>query len=508
MTFVSYNFILFLIVTAVLYYTCFRRLQWQLLLAASIVFYAFSGLTNLIYIGVTVVSVYIAGRVLEAVPKKKENARKRRLVMLSCLILNLGILVVVRYSGFFVPSVSIIWPLAISFYTFQSLGYLFDVYRGKAAEKCFFRYALFAMFFPQMVVGPISRYGDLGASLYSRKTFDGFGFSEGVNRIFWGFFKKIVVADRLIPVIRELTGANITGFGGLGAGSAEAVTGSEPAYMGVYVLFTVFLYAITIYSDFTGSIDITIGVARALGVSVKENFDMPFYSRNIAEYWRRWHITMGTWFKDYLFYPMTTSKTVLRFMKFTRRIFGEHAGRRIPVYLCTLVLWFLTGFWHGATWNFIAWGLANGVVIIISQELAPLKSFLTAKAAKNAKSAKIINVLAIFGTFWLMNFIRAFDIYPGVGNTFRSLGSIVTNPNIGGFKLTPLGLDVFDYVVIALCCLTMILTGIFSRRNAAAGRKVQPFTRYAACAALGFAILIFGAYGFGYDVTLFIYNQF
>lgn len=519
MYFTSYGFILFLIIVFAGYYTIFSKFKWQFLLAASIVFYAFSGLSNLVYIFATVISTYIVSRRLAVLHEKQEaylkdyretlskeeikgyksaEKSKRRKWLVSCLVFNFGVLAAVKYADFMIFNINaltgafggkplgflgLVLPLGISFYTFQTMGYIIDVFRGKRpAEKNIFKLALFTSFFPQLIQGPISRFDDLREGLFAgrERRFDKDTFSHGIMRVLWGFFKKLVIADRLLVAVKTLVG-------------------DTAAYRGAYVLAAMLFYAVTLYADFTGGIDITIGVAEALGIRLKENFDRPFYSKSIAEYWRRWHITMGAWFRDYVFYPVSVSRPILKLLKFAKKVLGDGLGKRAPVYASTLVVWFLTGLWHGSSWNFIAWGLANGIVIVISQELSPLYAKFHKRYSVGEKAA--YKAFQIFRTFWLMCFIRTFDIYSGVGTTFKMFGSVFTGAGFGNFTLSGLGLGASDYIIAALGVAVMIIAGQTKKPS-------KPATRYIAAAALGIAVIIFGHYGFGYDATQFIYNQF
>lgn len=516
MYFTSAAFLIFLAAVFVLYYSAGNH-QWQVLLAASAFFYVFSGIQYLLYLSATITTVYIAARKIQALRdaqmrllanaersgkkeiKERMKARQRRWMIL-CLAVNLGILAVVKYSAFAISSIGTIFsisspetdaffrfalPLGISFYTFQSIGYLIDVYRGKPAERNPFRFALFVSFFPQMIQGPISRFDDLSQTLFGRHKFDAQVFSAGMRRVLWGFFKKLVVADRMLIAVRVL--------------SADT-----DAYNGAFVLVHMLFYAITLYSDFSGGIDITIGIAQAMGIRVKENFDRPFYSKNIAEYWRRWHITMGTWFKDYLFYPLSVSRPMLQCSKLSRKKLGDGFGRRLPVYISTIIIWFATGIWHGASWNFIVWGLANGIVIILSQECAPLYGRFHKRFSIGHTRA--YGAFQIFRTFWLMSFIRMFDVYRDVPLTFKMYGSIITD--FGGYSgFAGLGLTFADYVIAGLGCGIMILAGIVMQREAGWLDK-RPVRNGLACAVLLIATLVFGIYGVGYDANQFIYNQF
>jgi D-alanyl-lipoteichoic acid acyltransferase DltB (MBOAT superfamily) len=508
--FTSLEFIVFLTVLIVLYYTIAKnRFQWQLLLAASLAFYAFSGWWNLFYIASTIISSYFAGRAmgrleagrdayLKEAKLSKEDAKaykasvkaKKRIWLIACLTFNFAVLAATKYAGLMISKgadtgfFGFLVPVGISFYTFQAMGYIIDRYRGKGGEHSLFRLALFVSFFPQLIQGPISRFDDLKATLFAPHSFNGAAFAAAGQRVLWGFFKKLVIADRLLPAVTELTSD-------LGA------------YGGVYVIAAVLLYAVRLYADFTGGIDITIGVAEMLGIRVKENFNMPFYSKSIAEYWRRWHITMGTWFKDYLFYPISVSRPMLGLMKSAKAAFGENFGKRVPVYLSTIILWFMTGLWHGTTANYIAWGLANGLVIIISQELTP--AYKAFHQRFNLKGKRIWNALEIFRTFWLMCFIRAFDIYAGVGETLKAVGSVVTGPHTLP-NLVFDGIGVSDYIAAGAGVAVMIIAGRIKRRGKPWINKAA--VRYAACLLLALAIVVFGVYGMGYDASQFIYNRF
>ena len=529
MYFTSAGFVLFLSLVAVGYYLFFRRAQWQFLLLASLVFYVFSGWDNLIYICATIASIYFAGlsmdrsqsSMLHTLEENKEmfsaaeakalrakTKKKRRRAMQLCLLFNFGLLAVLKYANFAVGSVNslldllgangalgffgLALPMGISFYTLQATGYLIDVYRSKqsdAAEKSILRLALFSSFFPQMVQGPISRYGELSQTLYETHRFDGRTFLGGVLRVLWGFFKKLVVADRLLGAVKTLAAA-LESFGG------------------VYVLLTMLFYAVVLYADFTGGIDIAIGAAKMLGIRLAENFNRPFYSKSIAEYWRRWHITMGTWFKDYLFYPLGASKPMLSLIKPSKRLFGDRISVRVPVYLTTVILWLATGLWHGASWNFIVWGLANGLVIILSQELMPVYRRFHARFPWT--DGKAYAAFQVVRTFALMCVIRSLDVYPSVRAAFAAFASLFT-----GFgkslaelpRLLELGLSPGDYVVAAAGVALMIAAGAVRARYFQ--KKEMSGTMCGVCGMLlFFAVLIFGRYGIGYDAAQFIYNRF
>lgn len=530
MNFVSTQFFVFLAVLFLLYYTIPRRHQWKLLLAGSLFFYFFAGWYCLIYIGVTTVTTYLAAKKVTDLAAEQEQymqehkadlSREERKAYkaagkalrwrwtLGCLLLNFGILGVVKYTGFVVGNVnsaltlfgsefqlsftSIALPMGISFYTFQSMGYLIDVYWGKyPAERSLGKFALFVTFFPQLIQGPISRFSDLSQSLYAEHPFSSRQFGMGAQRVLWGLAKKLIVADRLaIPLI--------------------ALVKDPDTYTGVYVLAVMFLYAIQLYADFTGGIDITIGVAQMLDIKVAENFNRPFFSKNTAEYWRRWHITMGTWFKDYVFYPLSVSKFILKLHKRSRARFGER-GKRISVHTCSLLLWFVTGVWHGASWNFIVWGMLNGIVIIISQELEPLYAKFHGRFP-GLKEKAGYQLFEIFRTFWLMSAIRVLDVYRDVPLTFRQYGTVFTNFNPGVLwdgSFLKLGLSAGDWWVALCGGLAMLVCSLLAVKEPVRDRLARrsPHLAWAGCVVLLLLTVIFGVYGIGFDATKFIYNQF
>ena len=378
MLFTSYNFIAFLIVIFLLYYLVPKKFQWVLLLAGSYFFYACAGIHFLAYIFATTVTTWWAAKRMTAIQQEqaaylkvhkaeldreqkkayKAGMKKRtRHWMLACLLFNLGILAVIKYTDFMISNINSIFhtgltfmnfalPMGISFYTFQSMGYLIDVYRAKyPCQDSLPKFALFVSFFPQLVQGPISRYDALSQTLYEEHSLDWNNIRFGLQRILWGFFKKLLVADRLVVAVK-------------------ALVGSPEEYTGAYVVLAVFFYAIQLYADFTGGIDITIGIAEVFGIRVTENFIRPYFSKNVNEYWTRWHITMGTWFKDYIFYPISVCGWMLKLSKWSREKLGKEAGKRVSVYLANIVVWFTTGLWHGASWNFIVWGMLNCVVTL------------------------------------------------------------------------------------------------------------------------------------------------
>lgn len=530
MFFTSYEFLGFVGVLFLVYYLVPKKVQWMLLLAASWIFYAAADPRFLIYILATTVTIYFTARIIERDQErqtaylrehkaemdrdgkksyKESRHRVRFRWLLLGLLINLGILATLKYANFFISNVNgimnafggtgrlsfvtLVLPMGISFYTFQALGYLIDVYRGTVpAEKNFFRFALFVSFFPQLVQGPISRFDDLSRTLYAEHVFDSRTVSFGLQRMLWGYFKKMVIADRILPAL-------------------SCIIDAPGEYHGAYAFVGMLFYTVQLYADFTGGIDITIGIAQVLGIRLQENFETPYFSMSLKEYWRRWHITMGTWFKDYLFYPISICKPMQKISKFSRNHLGKKIGMRLPVYLSSFVVWFATGFWHGASWNFVVWGLANYFVLMISEELEPLYGRFHRRF--RFSNTRLYNIFQVARTFLLISVLKMFDCYSDIGTTFRMFGSMFTAKNwniLWNGALLELGITAADYGVLAAGAVLFVIIGILHRRGGVRERiAARPYpVRAVVWSALFLAVLLFGAYGIGYDASQFIYNRF
>lgn len=522
MLFASYEFLGFLLIVLLLYYLIPGKWQWPFLLIASYTFYFLSDPRYLIYIFITSISTYFGAKKLQqrkdnfkALPKeerkplKDAEKKKQQHLFLACLLFNLGILAVIKYTNFTISNinsvlhsfgsaneisfVNIIIPMGISFYTFQAMGYLIDVKRGTIkAEQNFFKFALFVSFFPQLVQGPISRFGQLSTSLFETHKADYATITRGLQRILWGYFKKLVIADRIVVAV-------------------NTIIHDTDTYRGGFVFIGMMFYALELYADFTGGIDITIGIAEAMGITVTENFNRPFFSKNIKEYWNRWHITMGSWFTDYIFYPISISQPMLKLSKWSREKLGNQIGKRVPVYLASFIVWFTTGIWHGASWNFIVWGLGNFVVIMISQELEPFYRWFHSKVKVDGTFGwRLFQVLR---TVFLMSFLRTFDCYRDVPLTFKMYGSFFTETKFSDFALSSfvnLGLNYWDYAILFAGLLILVTVSLVQRSGSVRDKiaTIAAPYKFVIWYGLFLIILIFGTYGIGFEASQFIYNQF
>ena len=531
MSFTTLTFVLFAALTVLVYYIVPARAQWVVLLVASGLFYAAAGGWYLPFILLTIASTYTVARLIarhaardeaylaehkgemakEERKAYKAAGKRRRFTMLTLgLVFNFGMLGVLKYTGFTLESIngilslfgagtlpvpSLILPLGISFYVFRSTAYIIDVYRGKTeAATNVAKYALFVSFFPAVTQGPISRYADLAPQLCAPHKAEWSHLSAGFVRVLWGYFKKLVIADTVMVAVR-------------------AIVATPDRYEGMYVFLLIILYSAAIYGDFTGGIDVTIGYARMLGMTVQENFKHPFSSRNTAEYWNRWHITMGSWFTDYVFYPLSICHPMQKFSKWSRAHLGRAVGMRMPVYLATLVTWFLTGLWHGASWNFIVWGLLNGVVILVSRECEPLYAKFHKRFPRLGGTTGYGYFCAV-RTFFLMGSIRILDCYRNVPVTARAFGSIFWRFDtwrelFDGRALTALELSIPAWIVVGLAVIAVFFVSRAGKKSPVADRLIhRPVLWTVTCSVLMLIILLFGSYGIGFDAGDFIYGQF
>ena len=343
MLFNSFEFAVFFPLVVAMYFTLPERLRVPMLLVASCVFYMAFIPVYILILFITIGIDYVAGIYLE-----KCEGKARKALLLVSILSTCAVLFVFKYYNFFIgsadgmarlvgtqldwPFVHIILPIGLSFHTFQSLSYVVEVYRGnQKAEKNLVVYATYVMFFPQLVAGPIERPQNLLHQFYERHEFEYDRVTSGLKRMAWGYFKKLVVADRLALYVNDVYGA-------------------PKNYNGLQLTIATVFFAYQIYCDFSGYSDIAIGTARILGFRLMENFDTPYYARTISEFWHRWHISLSTWFRDYVYYPM--------------------GGNRVKVgrwCLNILVVFCISGLWHGSNWTYVVWGALNGVYLLSSR---------------------------------------------------------------------------------------------------------------------------------------------
>jgi alginate O-acetyltransferase complex protein AlgI len=338
MLFNSIEFLIFFPLVTLLFYFLPHRFRWFHLLVASCVFYMFFIPVYILILFFTIIVDYFAGILIE-----NAKGSQRKFYLILSLVANIGVLAVFKYYNFFIgnfnmlahqdmlPLLNIILPIGLSFHTFQAMSYTIEVYKGnQKPERHFGIYALYVMFYPQLVAGPIERPQNLLSQFRAKHYFNADSFFDGLRLMLWGFFKKVVIADRIVSYV-------------------DAIYGHPSDYMNwLNCLLATFFFTIQIYCDFSAYSDIAIGAAKCMGFDLMTNFKRPYSASNIHEFWGRWHISLSTWFKDYLYIPL-----------------GGSRKSKLRKYLNQLFVFLVSGFWHGANWTFILWGAMHGGFNII-----------------------------------------------------------------------------------------------------------------------------------------------
>ena len=479
MAFHSLRFLIFFAITALMYFVAPRRYRWGVLLCMSYVFYLCSDLRAVFFLLFSTAATYGGARLLErenrrlgenlAVPgldaaakralRTVAAARKRRWCGLI-LLTNLGLLAAVRYTAFALETVnallplalpvpSLLQPLGLSFYVLQSTGYLLDVYREEhEAEHSFLRYALFVGFFPQLIQGPITRHSEVAEQLSAGQGWSFENAARGLQLMLWGFFKKLVIADLLaVPV--------------------TAVFGDHGAYGGVLMFLAAALYGLQLYCDFSGGIDVARGVARFFGIGLPENFRQPYFSTSVAVFWRRWHITLGGWMRDYLFYPLTLSRPIAALGKFSRKKWPGHFGRVLPSCLVSVIVFLVVGLWHGGAWKYVVYGLWHACFIALGNLLGPfLRRRREAMGLRDgSRSLAGLKGVLTFGVVTLgYFFFRADTLSTAISMLRRSIAHPWTHQLFDG-SLAALGLGGAEALTAALSLLLLLAVGILRERG-------------------------------------------
>lgn len=535
MELISIKFALFVLLALFIYYIVPKRHRWIVLLSASYAYYLIICNKYIIYMMITTLTTYIGGILIDNLCKKqkevikehklewdkeqkkaykKKNLDTRRFIMIAVLVINFGILGFLKYFNFLAggvtgllsvfginvstPELGLLLPLGISFYTFQTMGYIIDVYQEKVdAQRNLAKLALFVSFFPQIIQGPIAMYDDLACQLYEGHDFDYDRTKRGALLICWGIFKKLVIADRAVKLI-------------------NVVTADTYSFSGTFILLAALMYSIQLYADFSGGIDIVRGIGEMFGIEMAENFRRPYFSKSLTEYWHRWHITLGNWVRNYVFYPLSISKSFLNMGKWMKNHMGKHIGKVVPTSLASLITFLIIGIWHGANGKYVAFGLWNGLVIMIAELIRPLNDKLVEKLHIKRESGGHKFVCMVW-TFFLVLVGYYFDIASNFTSAMDMLYRSVFDFHISDFVnnvsvLSGSCLMKWDYITIAGGILVILIVSIIQERKKRAIRdmimeKSIP-VQWAYILAGVFAIILFGYYGPGLDPADFVYMQF
>lgn len=469
----SIPFAVFLPIIFILYWICPSKYRYLFLLAASFYFYMYMDPKYIFFLLGTVTVSYLLALALDSA---RDVFRKKLYLFIGILAL-IGVLALLKYSGFIIeiaglpsPAIQFMLPVGISFYTFQTLGYLIDIYRGKyPAERHFGYYCLFVSFFPQILSGPIGRGDVLLPQLKKERTFDIYQASYGMKLMAVGYFKKLVVAGLLAPTV-------------------DKIYDNPESYVGLVYIIATFMFALQIYCDFSGYTDIAIGCAKLFGMELSENFKTPYFSRSIKEFWSRWHISLSTWFRDYLYIPLG----------------GNRVGKIRHCF--NLMLTFLvSGLWHGAGINYILWGGIHGFYQII--ETISGKN----KKGREGKRNPLLNLFSVFLTFMAVCLAWVFFRADSVNHAWRIISLSfheIGNP-YNYFRTAVICLDMsyayMIYLSIPVLLLTIYDYASLKRDVIAWISSRKPWVRYPVYIFLLLIILLFSEKGVS---TEFYYFQF
>lgn len=466
MLFNSFYFLCFFIIVTALFFTLPQKLKWLLLLLASCTFYMFFYPPYILILFITIIIDYFAGIYIE---KEQDSKRKKRFLIIS-IIANVGMLAFFKYYNFFnenltvifhvigfnnpIPYLQILLPIGLSFHTFQAMSYTIEVYRGnQKAEHHLGIYSLYVMFYPQLVAGPIERPQNIIHQLKEDKFFKYVDVVEGLKLMAWGFFKKLVIADRLSIYV-------------------NTIYGSSEYHNSTSIIIAAVFFSFQIYCDFSGYSDIALGSARVMGYRLMTNFDNPYASKTILEFWKKWHISLSSWFRDYVYIPL--------------------GGNRVSTgrfYFNTFAIFLLSGLWHGANWTFIVWGCIHGFFVIVTNTIN--KKLGVTKNSVVISFFKIVFTFSIVTLAWI--FFRA--------NSMQQAITILTGIAKCNFQMPYIGSSaglVYSFFGIAFL---LLVDNICLKSNAFKKSTVMQYSFYLL---LVIMILLIGVF----DQSSFIYFQF
>lgn len=527
MSLASFSFLAFCIVTLIVFYLIPQRFQWIWLLFMNIIFYVNAGAGTVVFILATSVISWLGCMGLsrlrsremvwlknnkqlprEEKQREKSESEKRRKRVLACvLVFILGQLICLKYGNFLLQNINgifhtdflllgILMPLGISFYTIFCIGYCIDVYRGQyEAQTNLLKHITVITFFPCITQGPIERYDHLSVQIFAEHKISWNEIRFGTWLMLWGFFKKLVIADSLAVA------TNLVFYD------------SQGKYRGFYIFLAAILYAVQLYADFSGYTDIVRGFSQCLGIYLAENFDSPYLSGNVAEFWRRWHMSLGTWFKDYVFYSVLRSRWCQSFDKWSRKRFSRRVSSNLTTTAGLLINWTLIGLWHGSSWKFAAYGLYYGLIMIVSIWLKPVYEKLLCIFHIQAESF-LWRLFEGIRTFLIVSFGYILFCANGVMHFLSLVKNMVCYPNPWIFVnggIFSMGINRRSALALAVFVLILLFVDILHSKGHRLRAEIAQSNlifRWLLLYGVIFAILIFGAYGPEYSASDFIYQNF
>lgn len=524
----SLEFLVFVAIVVLIYFVSPKKVRWVVLLISSYLFYFLSSSFLTVFLIITTISIYVSalkiGKINENIKQQVKNCtkeekkvlkqkanKKKKIVIILAILLNIGILAVLKYTNFFsgninsllsifniqfrIPLVNWILPLGISYYTLQALSYVIDVYREKIMpDKNLGRVSLFLVFFPQIVEGPIGRYDKLANQLYEPHEFSYTNLKFGVQLMIWGYFKKMVIADRAALLVDPIF-ANYT------------------QYSGVILIIAILLYTLQIYAEFSGCMDIVRGTAQIFGINLDKNFERPFFSRSVQEFWRRWNITLGTWLKDYVFYSVSFSKVTMKITGALKKVSKGYLVKLIPAAFALFFVWLCNGLWHGASWKYICYGLYYYIIMVLGMALEPLGKKVIEKLKINTKvfSYKLWQTIRTGAFVCVGMLIFRAPTLEVAGQIFKNCLRVSGLNDIVNGKIFTLGFSIYDALVLILAVGILIIVSILQEKGHEVRKdlsKQNLVFRWEIYYIAIFAIIVFGIYGPGYNPASFIYGNF
>ena len=509
MSLTSLVFALFCIIFLLIYFIVPKKFQWFVLLVSSLIFLFYDNfnIATIIQALLVLLSAYICGLLIE----------KHKYTKKACVFLGIGIgiilliLVYLKYTNVFLATANHLFKLfnikykfhfiernsliGVSYYSLIMISYLLDIYRGTCKpQRNILKCALFMSYFPILPSGPFIRYGNIEEDLYGKHKFNYKAMCNGLVRILWGVFKILVISQRLGMFV-------------------DTVYGDLATYNGLFTIIAALFFTLQLYTNFSGSIDIIMGISEIIGIRLPENFSLPFFSKTITEFWRNWHITLGAWLKDYIFYPLLKSNFMQNLNKKCKKKFGKNVGKKIPLYLSMLIMWILIGIWHGGAYTYIIGsGLLQFLFIFLEDILEPVASKINKKLGINTEtfSYKLYQVIR---TYLLFSFSMIFFRATSVSNAIDIIKNcFVWNPWIlfDRKSLYTAGLDQYDFRFLIVAIVILFVVELLARKGSVREKlfKQNIVFRWTILYMLIFTIIIFGCYGVGYDPAAFIYGQF
>ena len=516
MSILSFSYFFLVLILLVLYYIFPLKIRWIILLFGSVVFYFLSSGWLIVYLFLSTIIIYFLGLMLDKeknqdnkeftslseedkkLLKEKSKKKQKKIILVGILLLILFI-VVTKYVLFLVENINwffnllhiknisisnVLIPLGISYYTLEAISYLVDIYRGKIrAEKNFGKVLLYLIYFPKIIEGPITRFKEFSDQSFNGACLKWNNIIVGMDYIIYGLFKKMVIADRAGIFVNHVFDGN---FGG------------------VTVFLAMILYTVQIYAEFSGCIDIVRGVSQLFGIVLPTNFKRPMFSKSVQEFWQRWHITLGSWIREYVFFPISLSKMNQKVCKYCKEKWSLYWYKFISVAFPLLFVWLVNGLWHGASYKYIVYGMYYYVIMMIGV----LFNAMTSKFVKKLNiNKKVLDMWGIFRTCFLvvvgMTLFRASSIQD-FGNILISV--FKTSNGVLGY-----GLEVIDFIILLGGCFIIFIVSILEEKNIVVledGFTNKPFKRGLVYALFLIIIILFGIYGSGYDASSFIYGAF